>query len=77
MQQYLKRRKVDEKGKYKDTENGVRIIKTKPINNFISDLPLKQEVPKVSLPRNDTDKFWLSVEPFCCDISKEDVNVSF
>lgn len=40
----------------------------------MSDLPLKQKVPKVSLPTHDTDKFWLSIDPYCCDVSKDDVN---
>lgn len=50
--------------------------KPKPTSSFMNDLPLKQEVPKVSLPTHDTDKFWLSVDPYCCDVSKDDVNVS-
>lgn len=49
--------------------------KSKPTNNFINNLPLKREVPKVSLPTHDTDKFWLSIDPYCCDVTKDDVHV--
>ncbi|KAF5305942.1 hypothetical protein FQR65_LT18643 [Abscondita terminalis] len=35
----------------------------------------KNEIPKVIFPRNDiSDKFWLSVKPFCENVSKDDVN---
>lgn len=54
------------------------ILKPKPTSTFINDLPLKQEIPKVSLPTDDTiDKFWLSIDPYCCDVTKEDVNVCY
>lgn len=56
-------------------KSGRSIIKTKPSSTFINDLPVKQELPKVCLPTHDTDKFWLSIDPYCCDVSKEDVNV--
>lgn len=42
----------------------------------MNDLQHKHEVPKVTLPRNDTsDKFWSSIEPYCADLSRDDVNV--
>lgn len=76
----MKRKRPDERSKYKDSRNGNRIIKTKhsiPINNFVNDVPVKREVPKVSFPKNDTsDKFWLSIEPYCADVTKDDVAVS-
>lgn len=39
---------------------------------------MKHEIPKVSLPRNETSgKFWLSIESYCSDVVKDDVNVSY
>ncbi|XP_071054596.1 transcriptional adapter 3-A [Onthophagus taurus] len=75
----LKRKRPDEKLKYKDTKNGSRLFKTKqynpPINGFMGEHSTKHEVPKVILPRNDTsDKFWSSIEPYCADVTKDDVN---
>lgn len=78
----LKRQKHEhEKTKRKESkQNSVRVLKAKhygvPLNNSINDLPAKVEVPKV-LPRSDTsDKFWLSIEPYCAEVSKQDVAVS-
>lgn len=75
--QPLKRKRPDEKVRYKDVKNGNRIIKSRhtlPKNNFVNDLPIENELPKMTLPKNDTsDKFWLSVEVFCADVAKDDV----
>lgn len=66
--------------KLKDIKTGTRIVKKHGlgVNNFIVDTPpLRHDVPKVALPKNDTsEKFWASVEPFCAEIQKDDVAVS-
>lgn len=50
---------------------------TLPANTFTNDTSLRYEVPKLPLPRNDTsEKFWSFIEPYCADISKDNVNVS-
>ncbi|KAF5295154.1 hypothetical protein FQR65_LT10542 [Abscondita terminalis] len=76
-QQPLKRKRPDEKTKYKDSKNGNRLVKSRhnlPKNSFINDLSVESELPKMTLPKNDTsDKFWLSVEVFCADVTKDDV----
>ncbi|KAF5290838.1 hypothetical protein FQA39_LY14600 [Lamprigera yunnana] len=76
-QQPLKRKRPDEKTKYKDGKNGGRLIKSRqnlPKSSFINDLSVESELPKMTLPKNDTsDKFWLSVEVFCADVNKDDV----
>ncbi|XP_056645519.1 transcriptional adapter 3 [Diorhabda sublineata] len=43
----LKRKRIDEKPKFKDF--------------------------KVTLPKNNSDKFWASIEPFCVSVTKDDV----
>ncbi|KRT79482.1 hypothetical protein AMK59_6364, partial [Oryctes borbonicus] len=77
--QSLKRKRPDDKSKYKDGKNGTRLFKPKHhnllLNSFMNDLQHKHEVPKVTLPRNDTsDKFWSSIEPYCAELSRDDVN---
>ncbi|XP_044764990.1 transcriptional adapter 3 isoform X2 [Coccinella septempunctata] len=73
----LKRKRQDDKMKFKDIKNGTRIVKKHGlgVNNFIVDTPpLRHDIPKVALPKNDTsEKFWASVEPFCAEIQKDDV----
>ncbi|CAH0562257.1 unnamed protein product [Brassicogethes aeneus] len=73
----LKRKRPDDKPKYKDFKNGARVIKKQyglPVNNLLGDAHLQNEVPKVALPKNDnSDKFWASIEPYCANVSKEDV----
>lgn len=73
----LKRKRQDDKMKFKDIKNGTRIVKKHGlgVNNFIVETPpLRHDVPKVTLPKNDTsEKFWASVEPFCAEIQKDDV----
>lgn len=56
----------------------MRVIKKQlPVNQFIRDSHLHQEIPKVTLPKNDhCDKFWASIEPFCCNVAKDDLAVS-
>ncbi|CAH1153559.1 unnamed protein product [Phaedon cochleariae] len=70
----LKRKRPDEKPKFKDAKNGMRVKKktvgfpAKLIDDFL------QEIPKVTLPKNDnSDKFWASIEPFCSSVTKDDV----
>lgn len=37
---------------------------------------IRHDAPKIVLPKNDTpNKFWLSVEPYCSDISMEDIKL--
>ncbi|GJQ68220.1 hypothetical protein Trydic_g10760 [Trypoxylus dichotomus] len=77
--QSLKRKRPDDKLRYRDGKNGVRVFKPKHnnffMNSFMNDLQHKHEVPKVTLPRNDTsDKFWSSIEPYCAELSRDDVN---
>ncbi|KAK9890256.1 hypothetical protein WA026_010366 [Henosepilachna vigintioctopunctata] len=73
----LKRKRQDDKLKHKDVKNGTRVVKKHglSVNNFIVETPaVRQDVPKVTLPKNDTsEKFWASVEPFCAEIQKEDI----
>ncbi|KAJ8934867.1 hypothetical protein NQ314_013141 [Rhamnusium bicolor] len=72
----LKRKRPDEKPKFKDLKNGMRVIKKHglPVNKFVGDTHLHKEVPKVTLPKNDnSDKFWASIEPFCTKVNKDDV----
>lgn len=61
-------RKIEEKNKF--------VKETKPsykIKNVHDELP-KLEVPKVTIPKNDTkSKFWLSVDPFCAPIDADDI----
>ncbi|XP_050314042.1 transcriptional adapter 3-B isoform X2 [Anthonomus grandis grandis] len=69
----LKRKRPDEKLKYKEIKNGLRLIKKGPFKAF-NDKTFK-EVPKITLPRNDnSDKFWASIEPYCAPVTKDDVN---
>lgn len=36
----------------------------------------RHDAPKIVLPKNDTpNKFWLSVEPYCTDISMDDIKL--
>lgn len=62
-------RKIEEKNKYvKETKPSYKIVK-----NVHDELP-KLEVPKVTIPKNDTkSKFWLSVDPFCAPIDSDDI----
>lgn len=47
----------------------------KQIKTFPDDVP-KLEVPKLTLPKNDTKaKFWLSVDAYCAPISADDKTV--
>ncbi|CAH1965031.1 unnamed protein product [Acanthoscelides obtectus] len=72
----LKRKRNDDTSrKFKDTKNGMRVIKKQYglTHKFVGDTHL-QEVPKVTLPKNDnSDKFWASIEPYCANVSKDDV----
>ncbi|XP_018332285.1 transcriptional adapter 3-A isoform X2 [Agrilus planipennis] len=73
----LKRKKIDERVKYRDAKNGIRLLKPKhynvPLHSNI-DIQHKEEIPKVTIPKNDTsDKFWLSIEPYCADVTKDDL----
>lgn len=45
-----------------------------PVSKFRGDSHLHQEIPKVTLPKND--QFWASIEPFCANITKDDIAVS-
>ncbi|KAJ8923560.1 hypothetical protein NQ315_010139 [Exocentrus adspersus] len=69
----LKRKRPDEKLKSKDFKNGMRVVRKNyslPVNKFVGD----QDIPKVTLPKNDnSDKFWTSIEPFCASINKDDI----
>lgn len=69
----LKRKRPDDKTKYRDFKNGTRPIKRHyplPVGNLVGDLPLRHEMPKINLPKNDTsDKFWATVEPYCAAIN--------
>jgi transcriptional adapter 3 len=69
----LKRKRPDDKTKYRDLKNGARPIKRHyplPVNSLIGDVPLRHEIPKINLPKNDTsDKFWATVEPYCAPIT--------
>lgn len=75
----LKRRKPDDRAKNRESRNSVRKLKAKhyglPASNSTNNLPATVDVPEI--PRNETsDKFWLSIEPFCTDVSKDDIAVS-
>lgn len=68
----LKRKRPDEKPKYKDLKNGLRVVK-KDSFKFYND-NMYQEIPKITLPKNDnSDKFWASIEPYCAPVDKDDV----
>nr|XP_023023537.1 transcriptional adapter 3 [Leptinotarsa decemlineata] len=70
----LKRKRPDEKPKFKDLKNGMRVIKKHglTVNKLIGDP--HQDIPKVTLPKNDnSDKFWASIEPFCANVTKDDM----
>jgi transcriptional adapter 3 len=77
----LKRKRPDDKTKYRDLKNGARPIKRHyplPVNSLIGDVPLRHEIPKINLPKNDTsDKFWATVEPYCAPITNSHMMVSF
>lgn len=49
-----------------------------PVNKIISEAThTHQELPKVTLPKNDdSDKFWASIDPFCTTVCKDDISVS-
>ncbi|KAG5883742.1 hypothetical protein JTB14_008584 [Gonioctena quinquepunctata] len=69
----LKRKRPDEKPKFKDLKNGMRVIKKHglTVNKLIDP---QQDIPKVTLPKNDnSDKFWASIEPFCANVTKDDI----
>ncbi|KAK4871682.1 hypothetical protein RN001_015806 [Aquatica leii] len=76
----LKRKYIDTMDKFriKDDKSEIRLVKSNhnfSANSLVSDLSVKREVPKVTFPRNDiSEKFWLSVKPFCENVSKDDVN---
>lgn len=76
----MKRKRPEEKPKFKDLKNGMRVIRKNyglPVNKFSGDSHVHQEIPKVTLPKNDhSDKFWASIEPFCANITKDDIAVS-
>lgn len=76
----MKRKQVDEKPKLKDLKGGMRVMKKNyglPVNKFIGDSHLHQDVPKVILPENDnSDKFWASIEPYCTNVNRDDAAVS-
>lgn len=67
-----KHRKIEEKTKAtKDTKPAYKLVKS-----FHDEVP-KLEIPKVILPKNDTkSKFWLSVDPYCSSVSRDDIAVS-
>lgn len=69
----LKRKRPDDKMKYKDIKNRARPIKRHyplPVNSLVGDAPSRPDIPKINLPKNDTsDKFWATVEPFCAPIA--------
>ncbi|KAF7287007.1 transcriptional adaptor 3 [Rhynchophorus ferrugineus] len=68
----LKRKRPDEKPKFKDVKNGLRVVKKDP-SRFYNENAY-QEIPKIALPRNDnSDKFWASIEPYCAAVSNDDV----
>lgn len=78
----VKRKRLDEKVKYKDSRAGVKPVNKRhyplPVNNIIGDAPLKHELPKINLAKNDTsDKFWATVEPFCASVGKHHAGVSY
>nr|CAI5832438.1 unnamed protein product [Callosobruchus analis] len=72
----LKRKRNDDTSrKFKDQKNGMRVIKKNHglTHKFVGDTHL-QEVPKVTLPKNDnSDKFWTSIEAYCANVTKDDV----
>lgn len=76
----LKRKRPDEKPKLKDFKTGLPVVKKHyglPVNKILGDTHAHQEMPKVTLPKNDdSDKFWASIEPFCTSVSNDDVSVS-
>lgn len=76
----MKRKRPDEKPKFKDLKNGIRVVKKNyglPVNKFINDVHLHQDIPKVTLPENDnSDKFWASIEPYCTSVNRDDIVVS-
>ncbi|XP_044260968.1 transcriptional adapter 3-A [Tribolium madens] len=69
----FKRKRPDDKVKYRDLKNGARPLKRHyplPVNSIIGDVPLRHEMPKINLPKNDTsDKFWATVEPYCAPVT--------
>lgn len=73
LQGSLKRKRLDDKGKYKDARNGTRPIKKHyglPVGSVIGEPGLRREVPKNVLPKNETYyKFWAYVEPYCGPIT--------
>lgn len=72
----MKRKRIEEKVKQKEARNGSRLIKKHGlnVNNYIEAPVRQQELPKLTIPKNDTsEKFWASVEPFCAELQKEDV----
>nr|CAH7767424.1 unnamed protein product [Callosobruchus chinensis] len=72
----LKRKRNDDTSrKFKDLKNGMRVIKKNYglTHKFVGETHL-QEVPKVTLPRNDnSDKFWTSIEPYCANVTRDDI----
>lgn len=74
----MKRKQPVEKPKLKDLKSGMRVMKKNyglPVNKYISDSHLHPEIPKV--PENDnSDKFWASIEPYCANVTRDDVAVS-
>lgn len=70
--QSLKRKKCDDHLKVRESKNRVRILKAKHYG-----LQVKTEAPKIIMPRSDTaDKFWLGVDAYCADVTKDDIAVS-
>lgn len=68
----------------------IKFTKVKSIPSSASSRPLQNHIlpdhdhndqsrhdaPKIVLPKNDTpNKFWLSVEPYCTDISMDDIKL--
>ncbi|CAG9771627.1 unnamed protein product [Ceutorhynchus assimilis] len=66
-----KRKKPDERTKFREVKGGIRFLKRDP---FKLNEHTYKEIPKISLPRNDnSDKFWASIEPYCAPVSKDNV----
>lgn len=72
-----KRKKIDEKCSKYNIKSDI-LLKPKhgaSPNTYVSHLPMKSEMPKVVFPKNDlADKFWMSVQPYCCDLSADDMD---